>query len=204
MAKKKEKTTLTLRTMKARRTREDIIKSTISLIKEGGFAAASSGRIAKRTGMTWGAAQHHFGSKEDILNAILEMSYESYVATMTAPDLNSGTLANRVNLFVDRIWTHYKSDLYLVALEILMGTREEADHSKLVWESPRGKVHLTIAREIFPDSKLSDGKIQEALTFIHCCLTGLSIECIFVVRERNMAGHLERIKSALLLMLSAP
>src|SRR3546814_16185085 len=49
--------------------REKIINAVIALIKEGGYANATSSRIDERAGMTWGAAQHHFGAKEDILQA---------------------------------------------------------------------------------------------------------------------------------------
>ena len=151
MPKKKEEETLGRQALKTRRTRESLINATVSLIKEGGFAAASSSRIAERAGMTWGAAQHHFGSKEDILDAILEMSYEKFIGTMTAPGLRGGTMTDRVGVFVDRMWTHYQSDLYLVALEILLATREATDHADRAWEARQGKAHLKIVREIFPD-----------------------------------------------------
>ncbi|MDE0854019.1 MAG: TetR/AcrR family transcriptional regulator [Nevskia sp.] len=190
--------------LKTRRTRENLINSTISLIKEGGFAAASSSRIAERAGMTWGAAQHHFGSKEDILNAILEMSYDRFIATMTAPGLRGGgSMAERAGVFVERMWTHYQSDLYLVALEILLATREDSDHADRAWEARQGKAHLKIVREIFHDSRLSDVRIQEALTFTHCCLTGLSIEGIFESQVKHLGRHLQRVKLALVGMLSA-
>lgn len=203
MPKKKQQEPLGRQALKTLRTRENLINATISLIKEGGFAAASSSRIAERAGMTWGAAQHHFGSKEDILDAILEMSYEKFIATMTAPSLRSGTMADRVGVFVDRMWTHYQSDLYLVALEILLATREETDHADRAWEARQGKAHLKIVREIFPDSKLGDARIQEALTFTHFCLTGLSIEGIFESQVKNLSRHLHRIKLAMLGMLAA-
>ena len=203
MPKKKEEETLGRQALKTRRTRESLINATVSLIKEGGFAAASSSRIAERAGMTWGAAQHHFGSKEDILDAILEMSYEKFIGTMTAPGLRGGAMADRVGVFVDRMWTHYQSDLYLVALEILLATREATDHADRAWEARQGKAHLKIVREIFPDSKLSDVRIQEALTFTHFCLTGLSIEGIFETQVKHLGRHLQRIKQVMLGMLSA-
>ena len=202
MNKTKGRQVLTRRTLQAMRTREDLLSSTITLIKEAGFAAATTGRIAKQAGMTWGAVQHHFGTKEDILNAILELSYERFLATMTAPGLHQKSMEDRVNQFVDRIWTHYRSDIWLVALEILMGTRETANYARMVWESPRGKVHLAIAREIFPESKLSDARIHEALTYAHFSLTGLGLEGLFEEQVKNLGRHLDRIKGVMLTLLS--
>ncbi|MDR3416840.1 MAG: helix-turn-helix domain containing protein [Nevskia sp.] len=188
--------------LKTKRTREKLIEATVSLIKEGGFAAASSSRIAERAGMTWGAAQHHFGSKEDILDAILAMSYERFIATMSVAELRVGSMADRCALFVDRMWLHYQSNLYLVALEILLATREDSDHPARAWEARQGKAHLKIVREIFFDTRLTDARIREALTFTHCCLTGLRIESIFESRVKNLDNHLQRIKMAMLIMLS--
>src|SRR5882757_5294945 len=94
----------------AQRTREALVDATIALIREGGFSAASSTRIAERAGITWGAAQHHFGIKEDILDAILARSYERYVTSMAAPSLRRGNLDERVDKFIDKMWTHYQTD----------------------------------------------------------------------------------------------
>ena len=201
MPKKTEEQPLGRQALKTRRTRESLINATVSLIQEGGFAAASSSRIAERAGMTWGAAQHHFGSKEDILKAILDLSYDSFVATMAAPGLEKGSLEQRVGGFVDRMWSHYQSHWYRVSLEILLATREEANHAALAWEVRQGKTHLKVVRTIFRESRLSEAKLQEVLTFTHCCLSGLSIEGIFETKVKHIERHLLRIKQAMLGML---
>lgn len=188
--------------LKTKLTREKIIGAVISLIKEGGFAAASSSRIAERAGITWGAVQHHFGSKEDILDAILQLSYDQFLETMSTPKLRSGSLQERVDLFIDRMWLHYQEDIYLVALEILMGTRGDKEHRMRSWEERQGRAHLQVLHEVFHDSKLSDAKIREAITFAHCCLSGLGIEGLFETKVRNIPRHLQRVKTVLVSMLS--
>jgi AcrR family transcriptional regulator len=198
----KEEVPLSHQALKAQRTREKLIDATISLIKESGYAAASSTRIAQRAGMTWGAAQHHFGSKEDILEAVLARAYDRFIATMDAPELRSGSMADRVHHFIDRMWSHYQSDYQRVSLEILLATRSDEHHPARAWEERQGRAHLKVVREVFHDSKLSDAKIREALTFTHCCLTGLSIESIFESKVRHIDHHLQRIKMALQIMLS--
>src|SRR3546814_13700105 len=73
--------------------------------------------------MTWGAAQHHFGAKEDILQAILDRSHQRFSERVADPSLLKGPLNTRVDLFVDRMWKHYQDDLYRVTLEILLAMR---------------------------------------------------------------------------------
>jgi AcrR family transcriptional regulator len=188
--------------LKTQRTRQRLIGATISLIKEGGFAAASSSRIAKRAKITWGAAQHHFGTKEEILGAVLEQAYDKFIETMNAPELRTGSMADRVGHFVDRMWMHYQTDVYLVALEILLATRADRRHPVRAWEERHDTAHLKIVREIFYDSKLSHAKLSDILNFTHCCLTGLSIEGAFESDVRAVKGHLQRLKTTLLISLS--
>lgn len=187
--------------LKAQRTREALIDATIALIREGGFSAASSTRIAERAGITWGAAQHHFGTKEDILDAILARSYERYVTTMAAPSLRRGSLEERVDKFIDKMWMHYQTDTYLAALEILLATRAER-HRLRAWDDPQAATHLKLVREIFADCKISTAKAREALTFVHFLLTGITIEGAFEEEVKDIGRHIQRIKMALSLALT--
>ncbi|HET8881239.1 MAG TPA: TetR/AcrR family transcriptional regulator [Solimonas sp.] len=187
--------------LKTRVAREKIINAVIALIKEGGYANATSSRIARRAGMTWGAAQHHFGAKEDILQTILDLSHERFSERVADPALRAGTLSARVDLFVDRMWKHYQDDLYRVTLEILLAMRGFRQTVPSQAEERHIRAHQKTMRTIFHDSKLDDAQLREAMTFVHCFLTGLSIEHIFEPRVRHIERHLQRIKSSLRAML---
>jgi AcrR family transcriptional regulator len=188
--------------LKTKRTREKIINAVVSLLKEGGISAASSSKIAQRAGITWGAAQHHFGSKEEILAAIMEISHEEFTALMADASLRSGSRADRVDMFVDRIWQHYQGDIYLAALEIVLAARGSPDATPSLLAERQARGHVKTLREIFHDSKLDDKRLLEALIFVHCFMTGLTIERVFETKMPNLPRHLQRIKLVLLTMLS--
>lgn len=188
--------------LKTKLTREKIINAVVSLLKEGGISAASSSKIAQRAGITWGAAQHHFGSKEEILAAIMELSHEEFTDLMSDPTLRRGSLADRVDLFVDRMWEHYQSDIYLAALEILLAGRSADDPTPSLMSERQGRGHTKTLREIFHDSKLDDKRLLESLIFVHCFMTGLTIERVFESKVPNVGRHLQRIKLVLLTMLN--
>lgn len=189
--------------LKARLTREKILNAVIALIKEGGFGAASSSKIAKRAGVTWGAVQHHFGSKDDILEAILDMSHEQFTASMQVPELKQGSMADRVERFVHKMWEHYQSELYLAAMEILLATRGLRDEEYAARRTrEQGKTHLRLMREIFPDAAITDEQCREALIFCHSTLTGLTLERVLEPQTRDFSRYLQRIKLMLLGMLS--
>ena len=185
--------------LKTQRTRARLIAATLELIRERGFAAATASGIARRAGVTWGAAQHQFGSKEGILEAILGLAYARFIDTMGAPALRRGPRHARTRGFVDRMWAHYQGDYYRVSLEILRATRGRRARA---WEQRQGRAHLQVVREVFHGSHLSDARLREVLTFTHCCLTGLSIERIFESKVRHVERHLRRIARALDEMLA--
>lgn len=186
---------------KSKNTREKILGAAISLIKEGGYAAASASRIAERAGITWGAAQHHFGSKEDILAEVMAISHERFIASVSAPHLREGTLADRVDAFVECMWEHYKDDVYLAGLEILLASREMVDRRMATFDE-NAREHIKTLHEIFHDSELTDDELQEALIFVHCLLTGLTIEKVLEKEVRGEQRHLRRCKLILLATIS--
>lgn len=178
----------------ARATREKILKAVIELINEGGYAAASSARIAERAGTTWGAAQHHFGSKEDILAAILQISHERFLERMSDPALREGPLMQRVENFIDRMWLHYQDETYMAALEILLAVRGSKDFTPPEWEGPQLNDTLRMMQEVFFDCHLSDAQIRQPLLLIHCFLTGLTVWKKFEKKMFEADNLLERIK----------
>jgi AcrR family transcriptional regulator len=189
--------------LKSKLTREKILRSAISLIREGGYSSASAAKIAERAGITWGAAQHHFGSKDEILEAVMDVSHGRFIALMSDPALRQGSLADRVDLFVDRMWQHYQDDVYLAALDILLAGRnaQPAPHQVALFDS-RAREHILMLRDIFYDSELNDEHIQEALVFLHCVLTGLTIEKVLEGEIRFAERHIRRCKLMLLTILS--
>ncbi len=187
--------------LKTQRTRARLLGATVALIRRGGFPAATATAIARRAGTTWGAAQHQFGSKEEILEAILRLAYARFLEAMSAPGLRGGSRSRRAAELVRRMWAHYQGDYYGVSLEILRATRGARRQRARAWEQRQGRAHLRVVREVFPESRLSDARLREALTFTHCCLTGLAIERIFEARVSHIERHLARIARVLQQML---
>lgn len=92
-----------LQAQKARATRDKIIHAVVSIIRESGLRAASASAITARAGITWGAVQHHFGGKNDILQAILERAYRVYLERINSPALHQGDLATRIDCYIDTL-----------------------------------------------------------------------------------------------------
>jgi AcrR family transcriptional regulator len=163
---------------KSRATQDKIINAVIGLIREKGYLAASSTEIARRAGVTWGAVQHHFGGKDEILGEVLERSHRAFQQRLDSPSFAKGSPAARVGRYVDAAWEHYRGDEYMATIEILLATR---GHGGVVEDLSVGRSreeHLGLGRRIFHDSKASKQRLQEAIYVVHCMLTGILIETV--------------------------
>lgn len=176
-------------------TRQKILEATIALIKEEGFGAASASRIARRSGMTWGAAQHHFGSKETIFVAILRLSHGRFVKLLEDPLLQEGHLYHRVEMYIDRMREHYLSDTYIAALGILLANRGAAalSASQPIWEGEQLEETLQITARIFRDCNLSHAELRKPLVMAHCMLSGLGIWGVLEQQSIDPGYLLERV-----------
>jgi AcrR family transcriptional regulator len=99
--------------------RARIMSAVVESIAEVGFKRSTASEIARRSGLTWGAVQHHFGGKEGILAAVLEDSFNRFAERLADIDSDGAPLAERVELFVDRAWEHFGSAHFRSTFEIL-------------------------------------------------------------------------------------
>ncbi|MQB46221.1 TetR/AcrR family transcriptional regulator [Rhizobium sp. ICMP 5592] len=129
------------------RTRAAILASAIELFGEKGYRATSVSQIAKRAGVVQSALHHHFGAKEQLLDAALKLHYPSSVAR---PDMQA--VATGRTEFVDEMMEAARrnvSDRHLVRFfSVMTGeslTREHPAHQFFV-------NRYDIARDGFTDA----------------------------------------------------
>jgi len=180
---------------KSKATQDKILNAVIALIREGGFAAASSTRIARKAGVSWGAVQHHFGGKEEILEQVLSRSHEKFNETMSRDEFTRGSLEKRIERFITAAWDHYQGDEYMATLEILLATRGERDSGTNIKLNHHS--HLQLWRRIFFDSTLNDRSMQEAIYIVHCTLTGYIIEQVLEPATFDIKRYLLRLRRIL-------
>lgn len=123
--------------VRADRTRATVIDETVRCVLEEGFAAASAKHITERAGVTWGVIQYHFGDRDGLLMAVVDLGFGQLLAALrdVAPDLAAGSGRDRTQRIVDVIWTAFSSPTSLAAMEILIATRpgrRELDSEHLV------------------------------------------------------------------------
>ena len=68
---------------------ENILKAALKLFAQEGYASTSTSKVAKVAGVSEGLIFRHFGNKEGLLNAILEMASEVMQQKMAAVVMTS-------------------------------------------------------------------------------------------------------------------
>lgn len=105
---------------RSRATRQRLLEATIDCLAEMGWAAATVAVVAERAGVSRGAAQHHFPTREDLITAALEQMFDVRNEQARA---ESATLAGtdgvaRTEAVVAGLVESYTSPLFKAALQV--------------------------------------------------------------------------------------
>jgi AcrR family transcriptional regulator len=108
-------------------TRRRLLDAAIGCIVDEGFYRASSNRIARRAGVTWGVIQHHFGTREKLLLEVVREGIDELVTTFEQAEVEGATAAARLESLADVVWSHYCRPEFLANVQIVMNlTRDPA------------------------------------------------------------------------------
>lgn len=154
------------RTQSERReeTRRKLIEGMISALLEVGYARATTSEIARCAGITTGALQHHFETKDELLVAVVEHQFEAVREELEGflQEFRSGNGSWRD--FLRLLNSIYAGRRYLAVWEVLLGTRSDSHLNKILMQHRIGSFAVLerIWFEVFaeepdkPDQALSD------------------------------------------------
>lgn len=185
---------------RSHKTRERVLQSTVDLIRKEGLSSASPIKIARHTGLSWGAVQHHFGSKEQLLRKIVVLSRDQFNTSATAPDYTDMGLDERISVFVDCAWQHYQTDLFQASVEIAFWHRNQgiALSEDISTDDGRtGALTRAMVEQVFAGTGANPEKLIEAIMYMHCVLTGLAFHDILSGINEQIPRHLAHCKHAM-------
>jgi AcrR family transcriptional regulator len=97
-----------------------MLDAVVACIVENGYYEASSNAIARRAGVTWGAIQHQFGTRQGLLVAVLEDRWQRLTDRIAAADVSGDTLEQRLACVMAALEEHYGSPEHLVLTQIML------------------------------------------------------------------------------------
>src|SRR5258708_6476254 len=105
---------------RSRATRQRLLEATIDCLADKGWASATVSVVAERAGMSRGAAQHHFPTREDLITAALEYMFDTrtdHAEAETVAAVAADGVA-RTEAVVAGLVESYTSPLFKAALQV--------------------------------------------------------------------------------------
>lgn len=173
------------RTQEERRTltRDRLINAVIGVIRQKGYAGLRARDVTAASGVTWGAAQHLFGDKNELLLQVATRVSDELVQRLDTRTDTAGTdLRERVATVVNLIWDVYSSQDYFAMVEIVRGTRSDARfHEKLVETLARLSSRIErLWLDIFSDAPAAEAQSLACCNIVVLTLSGLAARKIYL------------------------
>lgn len=175
-------------------TRRRILNSAISLIRRQGFQKANLQNIASGAKVTLGALQHQFGTRQ----ALLEQVVEEVMAPLSDkgpvwPD-SASPLNERAAEFVERAWQHiYGADSYVAAWGVFFGCKSIPSLFKRIDAKRQAEDPVSFAHflALFPEISANHGDPDGFAEMVFSTLRGIAVFKLFPVPEKSIASQLE-------------
>jgi AcrR family transcriptional regulator len=155
----------------------------LASILERGFYRASTNEIARRAGVTWGVIQHHFGTREALMVAVLRRRATQFTESAAQIELLAEPGEPRLRELFDILAENYGDPEYLAWLQILINLRHDPECSpeigEMLGETLRGADHHVgrlIRQALGPAGEDSDFRLLVFSTMRGLSLSELLLE----------------------------
>ena len=177
---------------RSRTTRRRLVEAAVECIGELGWHGTTVAVIAERAGVSRGAAQHHFPTREDLVTAAVEHVGDVQIVVLRsrADDLPSGP--GRTELAVDMLLNLYSGPLFQAALHLwVAASTDEALRRTLVpLEARVGREAHRIAVELLGVDESHPG-VREMVQATLDLARGLGLANLLTddTRRRQQIAH---------------
>jgi AcrR family transcriptional regulator len=156
-------------------TRARILSAVFESIAEVGFQRTTASEVARRSGVTWGAVQHHFGGKDGLLVAVVEDSFDRFAARLEGIPTEGESLRKRASHFIERAWEHFSSREYRSTFEILLNDLGREDASRATtWQDRMFRAWDGVWMRLFHDAPITRRRHVVLEHYVISTLSGLA------------------------------
>lgn len=181
-------------------TQSALVEAAIAMLCELGYAGITTAEVARRAGCTTGAMQHHFGSKDDLMLAVLarlSLEFEERYGTLIA--MASQPLERRCGAVVNLLADYYADPRYLAIWELYVGTRCEPRLNQLCVQN-RARVIAELQSvwlKLFADTNAKRSDLVALLRFTLTFLRSLGLNSTLGTDPDVAAQQREILRSTL-------
>jgi AcrR family transcriptional regulator len=179
----REKQASKRRTQEARstETRRKLVKAAVQVLAESGYANLTISKVSQRAGLTNGAMQHHFPSRDDLMMALMEAVYPVLEIPFRSIASERLDARERVARVVDLLWDIYRRPEYLAIWDIALGSRGD----RKLWTRLRAfqqGVAIGMRAEfvaLFADLALPADDVEQIFSLTISSIRGAALQAIF-------------------------
>ena len=178
-------------------TRQALLQATVDCLLEHGYQKATLATIARKAGLTTGAVQHHFQSRDELMQAAIE----EYLFTTEPIRLNAHTrdsLADRCMVLVKSYWQYFNNPRYLAVWDIILAARHDSQLMARIkaWQNRSVRDAEKFLPQLFPEFNLSKGAARRLQYFVTSQLRGLALLTSVEDRRPNVSEQLKMLAEA--------
>jgi AcrR family transcriptional regulator len=178
---------------RSRATRQRLLEAAIECLADVGWGGSTVAVVAERAGVSRGAAQHHFPTREDLFAAAVD--YVTEVRTQWirdhSADLPSGH--DRTRAVVDLLVRMYTGQVFRSALQLWVAASSDEQLRQLVvpLEAHVGREAHKLAVELLGVDETAPG-VRETLQATLDLARGLGLANLLTDDSKRRAGIVER------------
>lgn len=184
------------------RRRAEILQAAMAVFGERGYANGSLTEIAERVGMTHAGVLHHFGTKEQLLIALLEYRDEEDVVDLEGHHAPRG--AALLDHLVATAAKNMERPGIVQAYSVLVGEAVTDQHPAREFFTDRfAGLRAMIAEALAEatDRKVGDGDISAAASAVIGVMDGLQLQWLLNPHSTDMSSALSLTIDALVARL---
>jgi AcrR family transcriptional regulator len=103
---------------RSRATRQRLLEAAIECLAEVGWSGSTVAVVAERAGVSRGAAQHHFPTREDLITSAVEYVFTQRVAMLRSHAVDLPPGPDRTRAVVDVVERMYTAPLFRAAIHL--------------------------------------------------------------------------------------
>jgi AcrR family transcriptional regulator len=190
---------------RSRATRQRLIEAAIECLAELGYAGSTVAVVAERAGVSRGAAQHHFPTREDLFAAAVEHVTEvrtNWIREHSA-DLPEGR--ERTRAVVDLVVRMYTGQVFRAAVHLWVAATSDEQLRELVvpLEAHVGREAHKLAVELLGVDEAQPG-VRETVQATMDLARGLGLANLLTDDSKRRAGIVDRWAEILEASLHTP
>lgn len=179
---------------------DKLINATIDSISDLGYLRTTTAEVAERAGVSRGALQHQFRTKDDLLLAVLDFICQEFAAGVSDITALNQSLESRCDDLVRTLWKIYSSPAYMAAIEVILGARGDPELYARIQTYRSLNVEAAQRRwaELLSDVDMPPERLFDILHFTIAAMRGFSLHTAPVSNAQFYQRQLDLLRDFLI------